>query len=165
MRESFWTSCYLGYKSVSGTHPSGWKKEFASGRQRRTCTGGDLLFGVQSVEQGWAPRTGSLCAVGCWNGTSFSVSAVLGHSVVSNSLLLHELYSPPGSSVLGIFQARKLEWTAISFSSVSAETPRNGCYVPKRSLRLCADNGEDKTCLNNKVLLCIELYSISYKNL
>ena len=31
-------------------------------------------------------------------------------SVVSNSLLPHGLYSPPGSSVHGAFQARGLEW-------------------------------------------------------
>ena len=36
-------------------------------------------------------------------------------SVVSNSLQPHELY-PAGSSVHGIFQARILEWIAISFS-------------------------------------------------
>ena len=31
-------------------------------------------------------------------------------------------YSPPGSSVLGIFQARTLEWVAISFSRGSSLT-------------------------------------------
>ena len=31
------------------------------------------------------------------------------HSAVSNSLQLHGLYSPPGSSVHGIFQVRVLE--------------------------------------------------------
>ena len=31
--------------------------------------------------------------------------------------------SPPGSSVLGIFQARVLEWVAIAFSDVEAESP------------------------------------------
>ena len=36
-------------------------------------------------------------------------------SVVSYSLLPHELYSPAGSSVHGIFQARILDWVAISF--------------------------------------------------
>ena len=38
------------------------------------------------------------------------------HSVVSNSLRPYRLYSPPGSSVHGILQARILEWVAISFS-------------------------------------------------
>ena len=37
------------------------------------------------------------------------------HSVVSDSLQPHGLYSLPGSSVHGIFQARVLEWVAISF--------------------------------------------------
>ena len=31
--------------------------------------------------------------------------------------------SPPGSSILGIFQARVLEWGAIAFSAW-------GCYIP-----------------------------------
>ena len=35
---------------------------------------------------------------------------------MSHSLKPHGLYSPPGSSVQGIFQARILEWVAISFS-------------------------------------------------
>ena len=34
------------------------------------------------------------------------------HSVVSDSLRLHVLYSPPGSFVHGILQARILEWVA-----------------------------------------------------
>ena len=33
--------------------------------------------------------------------------------------------SPPGSSVLGIFQARVLEWVAISFSTVGWEPGKN----------------------------------------
>ena len=37
-------------------------------------------------------------------------------SVVSYSLLPHELYSPAGSSVHGIFQARILDWVVIPFS-------------------------------------------------
>ena len=42
------------------------------------------------------------------------------HSVVSNSLWPHGLYSPPSSFVHGIFQARILEWVAISFSRGSS---------------------------------------------
>ena len=37
------------------------------------------------------------------------------HSVMSNSLQPHELYSPPCSSVHGILQARILEWIDIPF--------------------------------------------------
>ena len=37
-------------------------------------------------------------------------------------------YSPPGSSVHGILQARILEWTAISFSRGPSQ-PRNQTYV------------------------------------
>ena len=36
-------------------------------------------------------------------------------SVVSDSLWLHGLYSPSSSSAHGIFQARLLEWVAISY--------------------------------------------------
>ena len=45
----------------------------------------------------------------------------LSHSVASNSLQPHDS-SPPGSSVRGIFQARVLEWVAISFSKFSSFT-------------------------------------------
>ena len=37
-------------------------------------------------------------------------------SVMYDSLLLHGLYSLPGSSIHGIFQVRVLQWIAISFS-------------------------------------------------
>ena len=43
----------------------------------------------------------------------FWVSSCL---VMSDTLQPHGLYSPPGSSVHGIFQARILEWGTISFS-------------------------------------------------
>ena len=39
---------------------------------------------------------------------------------MSDSLLSHGLYSPPGSSVHGISQARILEWVATSFSRGSS---------------------------------------------
>ena len=41
-------------------------------------------------------------------------------SVVSDPLQPHGLYSPPGSSVRGNFQARILEWVAVPFSSRSS---------------------------------------------
>ena len=41
-------------------------------------------------------------------------------SVVSDTLQLQELYSQPGSSVHGIFQARTLEWVVISYSRRSS---------------------------------------------
>ena len=43
-------------------------------------------------------------------------------SVVSNSLRPHRLYSLPGSSVHGIFQARILEWVPISFTRGSSQS-------------------------------------------
>ena len=50
------------------------------------------------------------------------------HSVMSDSLWPHGLYSLPGSSVHGIFQARILEWVAISFSRGSSQ-PRDWIWV------------------------------------
>ena len=48
-------------------------------------------------------------------------------SVVSDPLRLHDC-SPPGSSVHGIFQARILEWVAVSFSR-GASQPRDRSLV------------------------------------
>ena len=48
-------------------------------------------------------------------------------SVMSNSLQPSEQY-PPGSSIHGIFQARVLEWVAISFSRGSSR-PRDRTHV------------------------------------
>ena len=42
------------------------------------------------------------------------------HAVISDSLQLHGLYSLPSSFVHGIFQARILEWVAISHSRESS---------------------------------------------
>ena len=52
-------------------------------------------------------------------------------SVMSDSLRSHGLYSPPGSSIHGIFEARVLEWVAISFSgdlSNSGIEPRSPAF-------------------------------------
>ena len=49
------------------------------------------------------------------------------HPVVSNSLQPHGLY-PPESSVHGIFQARILEWVAVSFSRGSSQ-PRDQTWA------------------------------------
>ena len=43
-------------------------------------------------------------------------------SVVFDSLPPHELYSPPGSSVHGILQARILDWVVILFSRGSSQS-------------------------------------------
>ena len=48
-------------------------------------------------------------------------------SVIPDSLQLHGPYSPPGSSVLGILQARILEWVAISFSGGSSRPRDRTC--------------------------------------
>ena len=50
-------------------------------------------------------------------------------SVVNHAWLCYTVdYSPPGSSVHGIFQARILEWVAISFSRRSSQ-PRDWTWV------------------------------------
>ena len=49
-------------------------------------------------------------------------------SVVSDSFRSHGLYSTPGSSRHGIFQARVLEWVAISYSRRSS-WPRDQYWV------------------------------------
>ena len=61
-----------------------------------------------------------------------SISKLLkwSHSVVSNSLRPHGLYSLPHSSVHWIFQARVLEWVAISFSRASSR-PRDWTQVSR----------------------------------
>ena len=57
------------------------------------------------------------------------------HSVMSNSLQPHGLYSPPGSSAHGILQARILEWVAIPFSGGSSQ-PRDQTWVSHIAGRL-----------------------------
>ena len=53
----------------------------------------------------------------------YKASMLFSRSVVSNSLRPHG-HSPPGSAVHEIFQARTLEWIAISFARRSSQ-PRN----------------------------------------
>ena len=56
------------------------------------------------------------------------------HLVLFNSLQLHKC-SLPGSSIHGIFQARILEWVAISFSRVSSQ-PKDWTGVSSTAGRL-----------------------------
>ena len=51
----------------------------------------------------------------------FGLCVCVNHSVMSDSLQPHGLYSPPGSSVPGILQARILEWDAMPSSRVSSQ--------------------------------------------
>ena len=55
---------------------------------------------------------------------------VIGHLVTKSCLTLCDPmdFSPPGSSVLGIFQMRILEWIAISFSRGSSQ-PRDQTWI------------------------------------
>ena len=52
------------------------------------------------------------------------------HSVVSDPLRPHRLYSPQGSSVHVILQARILEWVAIPFSRRSSQ-PRDRTWLSR----------------------------------
>ena len=53
----------------------------------------------------------------CTPETNIILSSVqFSRSVVSDSLQLHGLYNPPGSSVHGTFQARIFEWVAMPSS-------------------------------------------------
>ena len=69
--------------------------------------------------------------VSCWLLFLFS------HWVTPDSLWPHGLYSPPGSSVHGISQARLLEWAAISFSRfpVGASCFSHAVSNPQKSLQ------------------------------
>ena len=58
----------------------------------------------------------------------YKLTLCVSRSVVSDSLWPHGLYSLPSSSVFGIFQARILEWVAISFSRGSSQ-PRDRTWV------------------------------------
>ena len=62
--------------------------------------------------------------------TIFFLACVFVLSCFSRGLTLHDPmdYSPPGSSVHGILQARILEWVAIPFSRGSSQ-PRDGTQV------------------------------------
>ena len=57
----------------------------------------------------------------CVCSTSFQVilqDVCVSHLVMSDSLQPHGVCTPPSSSVHVIFQARTLEWVAISFSNI-----------------------------------------------
>ena len=62
--------------------------------------------------------------------------------------------SLPGSPIHGIFQARVLEWVAISFSSLVAYTP------PKNlSILVCKDSGNPEEPFSPVAQNCINLFS------
>ena len=75
-------------------------------------------------QQGAGPRAKVFCS------SPVCVMCVWSHSVVSDSLRPYGLCSLPGSSTHGIFQARVLEWGAISFSRGSSP-PRDRTRVSR----------------------------------
>ena len=66
----------------------------------------------------------------CASGQILKNYAVLSHSVMSDSLRPNGLYSPPGSSVHGILQAKILEWVAMPSSRGSSQ-PRAQTQVSR----------------------------------
>ena len=75
---------------------------------------------------------------------------MLSSSVVSNSLQPYGLYSLPGFTVHGIFQARILEWVAIS-SSKGTSRPRINLSPVSPALQVDSLPTEPwgNTCSNN----------------
>ena len=61
-------------------------------------------------------------------------------------------YSPPGSSVHGIFQARVLEWGAIAFS-----TPHPGLWLYDGSKSHCADTFEVSSYVMIAIIFWLQL--------
>ena len=62
---------------------------------------------------------------------------VVSHSVTSDSMQLHRLYSPPASSVHGILQARILEWVAMPSS--------RGSFPPRDQIKVSHNAGRFST--------------------
>ena len=106
------------------------------------------LTHVQPPHLSVSPTAGTFVTV-CWTSTETSLSSVCTDYIrvyswrgALSGLCVHELYlcwvvsnslrtswtSPPGSSVHGIFQARILQWVAISSSRGSSQ-PRDRTYV------------------------------------
>ena len=72
---------------------------------------------------------------------------VLSHLVVSSSLQRHMDCRPQGSSVCGIFQARRLEWVAVIYFRESKITKRShqSCIRITRTKSLTTVNFNDNT--------------------
>ena len=83
--------------------------------------------------------------------------------VIKSSLTCDPMgYSLPGSSVHGIFQARTLEWLAVSFSRGSSR-PRDRNQVSCIAGRFFTSEPPGKTLLMSKVLMILLLISLSIK--
>ena len=89
----------------------------------------------------------------------FTVSESASHSVISNPLWPHRLYSPPSSSVYGILQARILEWVAVSFSK--------GCSQPRDQSQVSCTAGRFFTVWATReapylLYLLLHVYNLIY---
>ena len=103
----------------SGSHGSG-----ASNQGSRALP--TLHSRLQFFDEKWLHAVskiwvGSLLSFGCYISSIMSVAFWYVCSFVSNSLWPHGC-NPPGSSAHGIFQARILEWVAISYSRGSSRS-------------------------------------------
>ena len=103
--------------ALSGSHGSG-----ASNQGSRALP--TLHSRLQFFDEKWPHAVsniwvGSLLSFGCCISSIMSVAFWYVCSFVSNSLWPHGC-NPPGSSAHGIFQARILEWVAISYSRGSS---------------------------------------------
>ena len=77
------------------------------------------LCATQQTAAHQAPQSLGFCRQEHWSGLPFPSPMHESESEVTQSCLTFSDpmdYSPPGSSVHGIFQARVLEWVAIAFS-------------------------------------------------
>ena len=69
--------------------------------------------------------------------------------------------SLPGSSIHGIFQARVLEWVAISFSSGSPQ-PRDGIWVSYMQTDALPSEPPGKPLYSILILKCIILHFLAF---
>ena len=112
--------------------------------------------GLQSSKQG----TSLLLGVREGRGESLAESSKESESEVTQSYLIlcdPMDYSLSGSSVQGIFQARVLEWVAISFSRGSSQ-PKENLGLPnyRHTLYRLSHQGKAKILLGSKDLLTKE---------
>ena len=109
-----------------------------------------IPFSKDLPDPGIEPRSSALQADSL---LSESLGKPCYHSVMSNSVWPHGLYSPPGSSIHGILQARILEQVANPFSRGSSQTT-DQTWVSHIAGRFFTDWGtrEDFTLSNHLTL-------------
>ena len=109
--------------------------------------GRDQLCATQQTAAHQAPQSLGFCRQEHWSGLPFPSPMHESESEVAQSCLTFSDpmdYSPPGSSVHGIFQARVLEWRAIAFSESLTRKSQfyNVCVLPKIFVRSTYSGGK-----------------------